>query len=59
MVKVKGKGEMQTYLVVGKESVSPKGVHRQVSCRSSLAAVVYGLVRARRRRNNVDKPGKE
>ena len=40
---------MQTYLVVGKEMVSPKGVHRQPSSRSSLAAVVYGMVRARRR----------
>ncbi len=40
---------MQTYLVVGKEMGSPKGVHRQPSSRSSLAAVVYGMVRARRR----------
>lgn len=49
LVQVKGKGEMQTYLVVGKEMGSPKGVHRQPSSRSSLAAVVYGMVRARRR----------
>ena len=56
MVKVKGKGEMQTYLVIGKESGSPKGVHRQASCRSSLAAVVGCLVRARRRRIE-EKPG--
>ncbi|KZS05949.1 putative Adenylyl cyclase [Daphnia magna] len=49
LVKVKGKGEMQTYLVIGKEMGSPKGVHRQPSNRSSLAAVVYGMVRARRR----------
>ncbi|XP_046654738.1 adenylate cyclase type 8-like [Daphnia pulicaria] len=49
LVQVKGKGEMQTYLVVGKEMGSPKGVHRQPSSRSSLAVVVYGMVRARRR----------
>ena len=48
-MQVKGKGEMQTYLVVGKETGSPAGVQRQPSSRSSLAAVVYGMVRARRR----------
>ena len=57
LVQVKGKGEMQTYLVVGKEMGSPKGVHRQPSSRSSLAAVVYGMVRARRRQTTA-KQGK-
>lgn len=57
LVKVKGKGEMQTYLVIGKEMGSPKGVHRQPSNRSSLAAVVYGMVRARRRQTTA-KQGK-
>ena len=36
---------------------SPKGVHRQPSSRSSLAAVVYGMVRARRRQTTA-KQGK-
>jgi len=49
LVHVKGKGEMETYLVVGKETGSPAGVQRQPSSRSSLAAVVYGMVRARRK----------
>lgn len=49
LVDVKGKGQMETYLVVGKEIGSPAGVQRQPSSRSSLAAVVYGMVRARRK----------
>jgi len=52
MVQVKGKGEMQTYLVLGKEMGSPAGVHRQPSSRSSISAVIYGMVQARKRHNS-------
>ncbi|XP_039295590.1 adenylate cyclase type 8 isoform X1 [Nilaparvata lugens] len=50
LVPVKGKGEMETYYVVGR-SVGP--FTRQPSQHASLAAVVYGMVQARRRQNTV------
>lgn len=51
LVEVKGKGEMETYFVMergevlGDDSSMPKAP----SLHSSLAAVVYGMVQARRR----------
>nr|CAD7601986.1 unnamed protein product [Timema genevievae] len=49
MIEVKGKGEMETYFVVGRISGRAAGFTRQPSTYNSLAAVVYGMLQARRR----------
>nr|XP_042906415.1 adenylyl cyclase 78C [Parasteatoda tepidariorum] len=51
LVAVKGKGEMETYYVLGRRrSVGRQmSVGRHPSVHKSLAAVVYGLVRARKK----------
>jgi len=54
-ISVKGKGEMQTYFVVGKKGAVTNTLSRQSSQISSLATVVYGMVQARRRQNTVKK----
>ncbi|XP_075236866.1 adenylyl cyclase 78C isoform X2 [Lycorma delicatula] len=51
MVQVKGKGEMETYYVIGRTAGGFGGFTRQPSQHASLAAVVYGMVQARRRQN--------
>ncbi|RZF48787.1 hypothetical protein LSTR_LSTR008136 [Laodelphax striatellus] len=53
LVPVKGKGEMETYYVVGRAASGPGPFTRQPSQHASLAAVVYGMVQARRRQNTV------
>ena len=49
LVEVKGKGRMETSFVVGRRAGRAAGFQRQASQYSSLAAVVYGMVQARRR----------
>jgi len=49
LVAVKGKGHMETWFVSGRRAAHPTGVERQPSQHNSLAAVVYGMVQARRR----------
>ncbi|KAJ8871129.1 hypothetical protein PR048_027433 [Dryococelus australis] len=49
VIAVKGKGEMETYYVVGRRSSRAGGFTRQPSTYNSLAAVVYGMVQARRK----------
>ena len=53
LVAVKGKGDMETYYVLGKAAGGFGGFTRQPSQHASLAAVVYGMVQARRRQNTV------
>ncbi|KAK7017052.1 Adenylate cyclase type 8, partial [Halocaridina rubra] len=48
-IAVKGKGEMDTYFVVGKRASSRSTFSRQPSTYNSLAAVVYGMVQARKK----------
>lgn len=49
MIEVKGKGTMETYFVLGKDNLDSQGVSRHRSACRSLAAVVYGVVQARRK----------
>ncbi|KAG8238918.1 hypothetical protein J437_LFUL000755 [Ladona fulva] len=49
VVAVKGKGDMETYYVVGRKATRAAGFSRMPSQYNSLAAVVYGMVQARRR----------
>lgn len=56
LVAVKGKGEMETYYVLGRSMGEFGGFARQPSQHASLAAVVYGMVQARRRQNTVKRP---
>uniref|UniRef100_A0A1B6DLF8 adenylate cyclase n=1 Tax=Clastoptera arizonana TaxID=38151 RepID=A0A1B6DLF8_9HEMI len=56
LVAVKGKGEMETYYVLGRSMGGFGGFARQPSQHASLAAVVYGMVQARRRQNTVKRP---
>ncbi|XP_034239049.1 adenylyl cyclase 78C-like [Thrips palmi] len=49
LVAVKGKGHMETCYVLGRVSGRSSAIRRQTSTYSSLAAVVYGMVQARRR----------
>uniref|UniRef100_A0A1B6FSG2 adenylate cyclase n=1 Tax=Cuerna arida TaxID=1464854 RepID=A0A1B6FSG2_9HEMI len=51
LVPVKGKGEMETYYVVGRAAGTQGAFTRTPSQHASLAAVVYGMVQARRRQN--------
>ncbi|CAH1402811.1 unnamed protein product [Nezara viridula] len=48
-VPVKGKGEMETYFVLGKEEKIQETTSKPTFQHASLAAVVYGMVQARRR----------
>ncbi|XP_063224161.1 adenylyl cyclase 78C [Bacillus rossius redtenbacheri] len=49
VIAVKGKGEMETYYVVGRRGSRAGAFTRQPSAYNSLAAVVYGMVQARRK----------
>ncbi|XP_049854245.1 adenylate cyclase type 8 isoform X4 [Schistocerca gregaria] len=48
-IAVKGKGDMETYYVLGRRTSRSATFTRQPSQYNSLAAVVYGMVQARRR----------
>ncbi|XP_065212348.1 adenylyl cyclase 78C-like isoform X3 [Planococcus citri] len=52
LVAVKGKGEMETYFVNGRDG-APTGFVRQPSQHNSLAAVVFGMVQSRKRHQTV------
>jgi len=49
LIEVKGKGTMETYFVLGKATLQQEGIARHRSTCRSLAAVVYGVVQARRK----------
>lgn len=49
VIDVKGKGQMETYFVVGKQSGRQPCFQRQPSHYSSLAAVVYAMAQTRRK----------
>ncbi|XP_032455666.1 adenylyl cyclase 78C [Nasonia vitripennis] len=49
LIEVKGKGTMETYFVLGKGTLRTEGTYRDRSACRSLAAVVYGVVQARRK----------
>ncbi|XP_014216036.1 adenylate cyclase type 8-like isoform X2 [Copidosoma floridanum] len=49
LIEVKGKGTMETYFVLGKGTMRPEGSSRDRSHCRSLAAIVYGVVQARRK----------
>ncbi|XP_015596433.1 adenylate cyclase type 8 isoform X2 [Cephus cinctus] len=49
LIEVKGKGTMETYFVLGKGTIHQEGTARHTSSCRSLAAVVYGVVQARRK----------
>ncbi|EFN82018.1 Adenylate cyclase type 8 [Harpegnathos saltator] len=49
LIEVKGKGTMETYFVLGKSTLQQEGISRHRSTCRSLAAVVYGVVQARRK----------
>lgn len=49
---MKGKGEMETYFVNGRDG-APTGFVRQPSQHNSLAAVVFGMVQSRKRHQTV------
>lgn len=49
IIEVKGKGQMETYFVLGRQTGRPPCVQRQPSHYSSLAAVVYAMAQTRRK----------
>lgn len=49
VIEVKGKGNMETYFVLGRDNLEKENVSRHRSTCRSLAAVVYGVVQARRK----------
>ncbi|XP_076247270.1 adenylyl cyclase 78C isoform X3 [Calliopsis andreniformis] len=49
LIEVKGKGTMETYFVLGKGSMQQEGTIKHTTRCRSLAAVVYGVVQARRK----------
>ncbi|XP_029040483.1 adenylyl cyclase 78C-like isoform X1 [Osmia bicornis bicornis] len=49
LIEVKGKGNMETYFVLGKGSMQQEGTIKHTTRCRSLAAVVYGVVQARRK----------
>ncbi|XP_057332625.1 adenylyl cyclase 78C isoform X2 [Microplitis mediator] len=53
MIEVKGKGTMETYFVLGKDTQQSDIVSRNRSMCRSLAAVVYGVVQARRKQMTI------
>ncbi|XP_073984141.1 adenylyl cyclase 78C-like isoform X3 [Rhodnius prolixus] len=52
-VPVKGKGEMETYFVLGRGETEEDAGPKPTVQHASLAAVVYGMVQARRRHNTL------
>ncbi|XP_076753507.1 adenylyl cyclase 78C isoform X1 [Xylocopa sonorina] len=49
LIEVKGKGTMETYFVLGKGTLQQEGTTKHTTRCRSLAAVVYGVVQARRK----------
>ncbi|CAK9816577.1 Adenylyl cyclase 78C [Anthophora plagiata] len=49
LIEVKGKGTMETYFVLGKGTMQQEGTIKHTTRCRSLAAVVYGVVQARRK----------
>ncbi|XP_076361837.1 adenylate cyclase type 8-like isoform X2 [Tachypleus tridentatus] len=49
LVPVKGKGNMETYYIIGKKIGRQRNVGRSQRTHNSLAAVVYGMVQARKK----------
>lgn len=49
IIDVKGKGQMETYFVVGRQVKRPPSFQRQPSHYSSLAAVMYALHQTRKK----------
>ncbi|KAK9712968.1 Adenylate and Guanylate cyclase catalytic domain [Popillia japonica] len=52
LIEVKGKGEMETYFVIGRRSGRPPTFQRQPSQCNSLAAVVYAVAQTRKKQSN-------
>uniref|UniRef100_A0A146MB14 adenylate cyclase n=6 Tax=Lygus hesperus TaxID=30085 RepID=A0A146MB14_LYGHE len=52
-VNVKGKGEMETFFVMGRGDAQEEAIPKPTVQHASLAAVVYGMVQARRRHNTL------
>lgn len=51
VIQVKGKGEMMTFYVLGRRIHRDRGLGKTINtANNSLAEVVYGMVRARKRR---------
>ncbi|XP_050727539.1 adenylyl cyclase 78C-like isoform X3 [Eriocheir sinensis] len=48
-ISVKGKGEMDTYFILGRKDTRQMNFNRQPSTYNSLAEVVYGMVQARKK----------
>ncbi|XP_045130621.1 adenylyl cyclase 78C-like isoform X3 [Portunus trituberculatus] len=48
-ISVKGKGEMDTYFILGRKDTRQLNFNRQPSTYNSLAEVVYGMVQARKK----------
>ncbi|XP_034943359.1 adenylyl cyclase 78C isoform X2 [Chelonus insularis] len=53
LIQVKGKGAMETYFVLGRDTQQSEGISRHRSTCRSLAAVVYGVVQARRKQKQL------
>jgi adenylate cyclase 8 len=49
LIEVKGKGQMETYFVMGRHQGRPPSFQRQPSHYSTLAAVVYAMAQTRRK----------
>ncbi|XP_044268161.1 adenylyl cyclase 78C-like [Tribolium madens] len=49
IIEVKGKGQMETYFVMGRQQGRPPSFQRQPSHYSTLAAVVYAMAQTRRK----------
>lgn len=58
LTEVKGKGEMETYFVIGRRSGRPPTFQRQPSQCNSLAAVVYAVAQTRKKQSNTRKQNK-
>lgn len=48
-IPVKGKGEMETFYVVGKKIERTKSIGKQMSTQNSLTEVIHGMVQVRRK----------
>ncbi|GJQ67397.1 hypothetical protein Trydic_g8273 [Trypoxylus dichotomus] len=51
LIEVKGKGEMETYFVIGRRTGRPPTFQRQPSQCNSLAAVVYAVAQTRKKQS--------